>query len=227
VVRNLAQVGQERIVKESSLTLTRLRLMKNPLPQANRTTLEPERFQDRTVDFSKMKTDLSVEELRQWVKQIGKIPVFPPFFFTIETLSPAKTIGRGRTNLTLVTPTLVQTDATTPYASFDLSSTPSRNPTVQMHFETSAYGITSIETYFMQFTIETAGQSTFNLSGYAGAGTVLNAGTKVLNGLTSVTLVMQNVPPSQQTYGFLEQTAGGSWTWYSTLVRFPPVVFEP
>lgn len=85
----------------------------------------------------------------------------------------------------------------------------------------------SVATYIMEFTIEVFGQSTFNLRGFAGSGAVVNAGTKVLNGPTRVSLVLQNVPPSQQTFGFLEQTAGGPWNWFSTQVRFPPVVLAP
>jgi hypothetical protein len=93
-----------------------------------------------------------------------------------------------------------------------------------MHFEPSAYGITSAATYIMEFTIETFGQSTFNLDGFAGSGTLVNKGSKVLNGQVRVSLIMQNVPPAQQTFGFLEQTAGGPWNWFSTQVRFPPIV---
>ena len=78
----------------------------------------------------------------------------------------------------------------------------------------------------MEFTIEAFGQSTFNLVGFAGSGTVLNAGTKVLNGPARVSLVLKNVPPSQQTFGFLEQTAGVAWNWFSTQVSFPPLVIK-
>ncbi len=50
---------------------------------------------------------------------------------------------------------------------------------------------------------------------------------RVLIGSVTVQLVMQNVPPTMQTYGFLQQTSGASWNWYSTMIRFPPLVFEP
>src|SRR4029077_19918619 len=93
-----------------------------------------------------------------------------------------KTVERGRTNLTIIVPTIVQTDATTPNAGFDRGATPSRNPAIQMHFEPSAYGMTSVATYIMEFSIQVFGQSTFNLSGFAGSGTVLNGGTVVLTG---------------------------------------------
>lgn len=183
---------------------------------------EVEPFDKRSIDLTKFKPDLSAKDFKKLFGPIGGVSIFP--FLPIETLSATKTVGRGRTNLTIVVPTIVQIDTPTPRASFDRRATPSRNPVIQMHFEPSAYGITSVATYIMEFTIEVFGQSTFNLSGFAGSGTVLNAGTKVLNGQTRVSLVLQNVPPSQQTFGFLEQTAGGPWNWFSTQVRFPPLV---
>jgi hypothetical protein len=203
--------------------------MKNrPAIAAKQPVQEIEPRGDQTIDYTKFKQDLSENELHQLLEPLlVKIPVFPPFILTIDSLSATKTIGRGRTNLTLIVPTILQTDATTPSASFDMSKTPSRNPTVQMHFEPIAYGITSVENYFMQFSVQTFGQATFNLSGFAGAGTVLNGGTKVVNGSAVLTLVLQNVPPAQQTFGFLEQTAGAPWSWFSTAVRFPPIVIKP
>ena len=182
--------------------------------------LEP--FDKRSIDPTTFKPDLSAKDFKELLGSIGGVLIFP--FLPIETLSATKTVGRGRTNLTIIAPTIVQIDAATPRASFDRQFTPSRNPVIQMHFEPSAYGITSVATYIMEFTIEVFGQSTFNLSGFAGSGTVLNAGTKALNGQTRVSLVLQNVPPSQQTFGFLEQTAGAPWNWFSTQVRFPPLV---
>ena len=181
--------------------------------------LEP--FDKRSIDLTKFKPDLSARDLKKLLGPAGGIVVFP--FLPIETLSATKTIGRGRTNLTIIVPTIVQIDAATPSATFNKQSQ-TRNPVIQMHFEPSAYGITSVGTYIMEFTIQVFGQSTFNLSGFAGSGTVLNAGTKVLNGQARVSLVFQNVPASQQTFGFLEQTAGGAWNWFSTQVRFPDIV---
>ena len=181
--------------------------------------LEP--FDKRSIDLTKFKPDLSAKDLKKLLGPAGGIVVFP--FLPIETLSATKTIGRGRTNLTIIVPTIVQIDAAMPSATFNKQSQ-SRNPVIQMHFEPSAYGITSVGTYIMEFTIQVFGQSTFNLSGFAGSGTVLNAGTKVLNGQARVSLVFQNVPAAQQTFGFLEQTAGGAWNWFSTQVRFPDIV---
>jgi hypothetical protein len=183
---------------------------------------EIEPFDKRRVDLAKFKPELSDKELHKLLGSIGDIIAFP--FLPIETLSPTKTIGLGRTNLTFIAPTVVQIDTPTPRATFDVRAQ-TRHPGIQMHFEPIAYGITSVAMYFMEFTIQVSGQSTFNLSGYAGGpGHVLNDGTKVLNGQTTVTLVLKNVDPTQHTSGFLEETSGVDWQWFRTKVRFPPIV---
>ena len=79
----------------------------------------------------------------------------------------------------------------------------------------------------MTFAIECFGQTTFNLNGFAGSGNLTNAGTKVLGGKITVTLGFNNVPPSQQTFGFLEQTAGAPWDFFSVQARFPFPVLQP
>jgi hypothetical protein len=198
--------------------------MKKNSSKAGKKAPELEAFDKRTVNLARFKPDLSEKDFKNLLTPIGGVIIFP--FQPIETLSCTKTIGRGRTNLTIIVPTIVQVDATVPRASFDRRATPSRNPVIQMHFEPGAYGITSVATYIMEFSIETFGQSTFNLNGFAGSGTLVNTGTKVLNGQVRVSLIMQNVPPSQQTFGFLEQTAGGAWNWFSIQVRFPPIVIS-
>jgi hypothetical protein len=78
----------------------------------------------------------------------------------------------------------------------------------------------------MEFNIQTFGSATFSPKGYVGSGSLPNAGTKVINGSMTVQLIMQNVQPSQQTYGYLSQTSGASWTWYATNIRFPWLVIE-
>jgi hypothetical protein len=198
--------------------------MAKPSLKAGGKVKEPVPFDDRKIDFSKFKPDLRAKDVIKLVGGLGKV-VF--LSLPIETLSPTKTIGKGRTNLTIIVPTIVQIDRPTPTASFDRRVTPSRNPIIQMHFEPIAYGITSPATYIMEFVIQAFGQSTFNLQGFAGASPVLNTGTKVLNGLVGVSLIMQNVAPAQQTFGFLEQTGGVAWDWLSVQVRFPDIVLQP
>lgn len=200
-------------------------MAKNSTKAASKKTQPHEDFVKRSVNFAKFKPDLLDKDFTSHLTPIDGVIIFP--WTPIETLSCTKTIGLGRTNLTIIRPTIVQVDATVPRATFDRTATPQRNPVIQMHFEPSAYGITSVATYIMQFTIETFGQATFNLQGFAGSGTLANNGTKVLNGQVKVSLIMKNVPPAQQTFGFLEQTAGGAWNWFSTQVRFPPIVISP
>ena len=191
-----------------------------PAKAAGKKVTEVEPFDKRSIDFAKFKPDLTVKELQKLFGPKGGIVVFP--FGPIETLSATKTLGRGRTNLTIIMSTIVQIDSNVPNATFDRRATPSRNPVIQMHFEPIAYGITSVATYIMEFTIQTFGQSTFTLSG--GPVPVTNAGTKVLNGPAKVSLVFPNLSPVQQVFGFMEQTAGSAWSWFSTSVQFPPIV---
>ncbi len=199
-------------------------MKKTSIKSASKIVAEIVPFDKQVTDFAKFKSDLTAKDLQNLFTSKGDSRFY--YFSPIETLSCTKTIGFGRTNLTIIVPTIVQVDATSPRASFDRRSTPSRNPIIQMHFEPSAYGITNKATYIMVFTIEAYGQSTFNLQGYAGAGTIVNNGTKVLNGPNRVSLIMKNVPPTQQTYGYLEQTAGGAWDWLSTQVTFPPLLIK-
>ena len=199
-------------------------MKKSSSGQSSTKVKELEPFDKRSVDVARFKQDLTQGDLKQLLAPNLAVVVFP--FLPIETLSCTRTLGRGRTNLTVIAPTIVQIDSATPSASFDVRSQ-TRHPAIQMHFEPSAYGITSVATYIMEFSIQVFSQSTFNLAGFAGSGAVLNGGTKVLNGPAKVSLVLQNVPPAQQTFGFLEETAGGAWAWFSVQVRFPPIVAQP
>lgn len=188
--------------------------------KAARKVAEIEPFDRRKIKLTKAKAELSAKDLQKLAKP-GSFP-----FLAIETLTPTKTIGRGRTNLTLIAPTVFQTDATVPRASFDVRAQ-TRKPAAQMHFQPSGYGITSVATYIMEFTVETFGQSTFNLQGGPFTVNILNAGTKTLNGLSSVALVFKDLPPSSEVFGFLEQTSGAVWNWFSISVRFPDLVIGP
>ena len=198
--------------------------MKTSIKKNGKKVSEAVPFDKKVINFTKFKPELTEKKLKDLLGDLSGPIVH--YFAPIETLSCTKTIGLGRTNLTIIVPTIVQTDAASPRASFDRRSTPSRNPIIQMHFEPIAYGITGNATYLMTFAIEVFGQSTFNLQGYAGSGTISNNGTKVLNGSNWVSLIMKNVPPAQQVYGYLEQTAGGAWDWISVKVAYPPLVIK-
>jgi hypothetical protein len=186
--------------------------------------LESAPFDANTVDFGSFEPDISPHD---WAEKYRSGALSPFFYFRpIDLLSPVKTVGRGRTNLTLIMATIVQTDAATPYAGFDMRATPSRRPAVSMHVEPSAYGIAATGTYVMSFAIETSGPVTFSLSGYAAGGTLSGAGAKTVNGQQTVSLVFNNVPASAQFYGTLEQTGGGVWSWYRTSINYPPLVLQ-
>ncbi len=155
-------------------------MKKAPSKTASRKDLELVPFDKHVTGYSKFKPDLTAKDLETLLTPIGGVFSFP--FTPIETLSCTKTVGHGRTNLTIIRPTIVQVDAASPRASFDRRSTPSRNPAIQMHFEPIAYGISFAATYIMEFTVEVFGQSSFTLDGGVGAGTLGNNGNKVLNG---------------------------------------------
>lgn len=186
-------------------------------------TVELEPFQPRKVNLAKFKSDISRSQRRTLFGAVGLGGRLPGFLLPIETLSVTNTVGRGRTNLTFIRPTIVHVDATTPFAGFDRRESPARAPAIQMHFEPQAYGITTASNYVMEFAIETFGSATFRIDGSFGF--ITNTGLVTVNGRRIVTLVFQNVPPAEQTFGFIEQTAGERWNWFSVSARFPiPVI---
>ena len=186
----------------------------------------PEPYDRRKVDFSKFKPDLPPSKLEALFKfPAGGLDPFAISFLTIDTLSVTKMVGLGRTNLTFIRPTIVQADTASPFAEFDRQLSPSRNPAVGAHFQPSGYGIANVSSYVIAIGIEAFGQCTFSLSGYAGSGTVSNTGTKSVNGKQSLTLGLHNVPPSQECWISVDQTAGRVWRFYFARIRFPfPVI---
>ena len=182
--------------------------------------VEPPPFDDNKVDDSKFKPELSALDIvKLTAKNVGHVIVFP--FGPIDTLSPTKPLGKGRTNTTLINSTIVQTDAATPYAAFGAGGV------VSVHFEPVAYGITGTATYVVEFDVVTFGSTTLNLSAYAGAGTVSNAGNKTINGQTTLQLVMHGVANTQQTWAAVQQISGASWQWFRTRIKFPDIVITP
>ena len=181
-------------------------------------------FSKKIVDVTRFKPDLSPKNL---VALFGFPKAFDLSFLTIDALSVTKTVGKGRTNLTFVRPVIVQADAATPFANFDRQVSPSGDPAISMHFEPKAYGITAVSSFLMVFSIQCFGPTTFTAGGFAGSGTLENAGTKVFNGAVSVSLGFNNVPPSQQTHGFLQQTGGAPWSFFSVRARYPfPILIQ-
>ena len=151
----------------------------------------------------------------------------PIFWAPIEVLSPSKTVGLGRTNLTLVRPTVVQTDTSVPFAGFDRRLSPNRNPAVSVHFNPGAYGATGPGTYVFTFAVDAPTRAHFTPSGFAGSGTVDAPGSIRFEGRRVITIILRDVPAGQDTFATIEQTAGESWSWLSTRIAHPPIIFEP
>ena len=193
--------------------------MTKPISGFTGKVVEPPPYDDNKIDNSKFKPELSALDIIKLTQTSGGIIVFP--FGPIETLSPIKPVGKGRTNTTLINAAIDQTDAVTPYAAFGAGGV------VSNHFEPVAYGITTTATYVVEFDVLTFGSTTLNLSAYAGAGTVSNAGNKVVNGQTTLQLVMHSVPNTQQTWAAVQQISGGSWQWFRTRIKFPDIVINP
>ena len=147
-------------------------------------------------------------------------------FAPVETLSPGKTLGKGRTNLTLIEPTIIQVDTTPPappFANFDKTKS-ERNPAIQMHFDPAAYGFTSPQTFIMEFTLSVVGTASFNLGAGPFGLNITGVGTRNVSGNVRVSIVFHRLAPGQKVFGFVEQTSGGSWTWFQTQIRLPSLV---
>ncbi|HEX6366104.1 MAG TPA: hypothetical protein VF000_08165 [Agromyces sp.] len=179
-----------------------------------------------SVTFAEFESDLTAED---WMtkRRAGELGLGPIFWAPIEVLSPVKPVGKGRTNLTLIRPTILQTDATEPYAGFDRRESPNRNPAVAVHFNPGAYGATGVATYVFTFAVEAYTRCGFTPSGYAGSGTVDAPGSIRFEGRRVITIILRNVQPGQDTWTSIEQTSGENWSWFSTRISHPPLVFEP
>jgi hypothetical protein len=198
------------------------------------TTTPPRSTSADFAEFDRTSADIrtfpDTLDLRDLAEKYNPAELFVPSHFwyrTFETLSPTKTVGLGRTNVTLIMPTILQTDATTPYAGFDPAQTPTRKPSAGIHFIPSAYGNTSAATYVVSFSIETFGPVTFTVSAPTFIGGVSGAGSRVVNGTASVSVVFANLAPNQPVYVSLDQTAGVGWNWYATRISYPPIVLQP
>lgn len=179
-----------------------------------------------TAPFADFETDLTAED---WAakRRAGELGFGPIFWAPIQVLSPTVTVGLGRTNLTLIRPTIVQTDAAEPYAGFDLRESPHRNPAVSVHFNPAAYGATGPGTYVFTFAVDAPTRAAFTPSGYAGSGTVDAPGSIRFSGRRVITIILRNVPPGLDASAAIEQTSGEAWSWFSTRIAHPPLVFDP
>ena len=180
---------------------------------------------ERVVEAAEFEADLTAAD---WTAKfpLEDLTHAPIHLAPYEVLSPVKTVGRGRTNLTLIRSTVFQTDAATPFASFDLRESPNRNPAVSVHFNASAYGITWTGTYVFTFAVDAPTRAAFTPSGFAGSGTVDAPASIRFAGRRVITVILRNVPPNQDVNAAIEQTSGEAWSWFSTSIGRPPLVID-
>jgi hypothetical protein len=180
---------------------------------------------ERVVESAEFEADLTAAD---WTAKfpLEDLTHTPIHLAPYEVLSPVKTVGRGRTNLTLIRSTVFQTDAATPFASFDLRESPNRNPAVSVHFNASAYGITWTGTYVFTFAVDAPTRAAFTPSGFAGSGTVDAPASIRFAGRRVITVILRNVPPNQDVNAAIEQTSGEAWSWFSTSIGRPPLVID-
>lgn len=178
---------------------------------------------ERVVEAAEFEADLTAAD---WIAKFPLDDLTPFHFAPYEVLSPTRTVGRGRTNLTLIRPTILQTDAASPFAAFDLRESPNRNPAVSVHFSASAYGITWTGTYVFTFAVDAPTRAAFTPSGFAGSGTVDAPASIRFAGRRVITVILRNVPPNQEVNAAIEQTSGEAWSWFSTSIGRPPLVID-
>jgi hypothetical protein len=186
---------------------------------------------DRNIDLTKFKPDLTSENLEKILTPVRLRDVNLLVFPTIEIITPLKTVGSGRTNLTLKFPTIVQTDATPAFANFDFRKLPPNpasfeRPAVSVHFDPSKYGLTGNASFVISFTVEVNGSSPFTLGAFTIPGPVTGTGPRTISGRQTVSLVFNSVPANLQYFADITQTGGGAWTWFQTRISFLPILIS-
>ena len=177
--------------------------------------IDPATF-ERTLSLTDLARRISVHEIITF-----------PWFRPIDTISPTHTVGKGRTNLTLIAPDIMQTDTTgTPYASFTNRSTLSGGPGVAVHFSPGDHGATAAGDYVVTFVIAANGSVNLNVAAYAGAGSTTGTGARTVNGNVGVVVGLKNVAPTQVTWASIQQTGGSTWQWYRTAIEYPPLIIQ-
>lgn len=145
------------------------------------------------------------------------------FTRTLDTLSPVHTVGMGRTNLTIIAPTIVQLDTPVPFAGFDLVAG-RRAGAVAMHVDPAAYGHQPGESYEVAFVVQTDGACSF--SWQAGFDADQRTGVATVNGLGAVGMSLGTFTPGAVGLANIQQTSGATWRW-QRLVISRPLVLQP
>jgi hypothetical protein len=150
---------------------------------------------------------------------------FDPSIFmrTVETLSPAHPVGTGRTNVTIIAPTIVQLDTPVPFAGFELVA--GRRPgAVAMHVDPAAYGLAPGDRYDVAFVVQTDGACTF--SWQAGFDATQRTGAASVNGQGVIGMGLGVFTQGAVGLANIQQTSGTTWRW-QRLVITRPLVLEP
>ena len=180
-----------------------------------------------TIDLSTFEQTMSFKELATEIR-LNDVIHLPWWLQPIEIISPTHTVGKGRTNLTVIAPDILQTDTTgTPFAAFNFRQVPSGGPGVSVHFLPSAYGITATANYVMTFLLSVSGPTKLTSAGSVIGGSVTGAGTKTVNGNVAMSVLLNNVQASQVVNASVTQREpGGSWSWFSTSIEHPPLILQ-
>lgn len=170
----------------------------------------------RKVDFSAFANDITPSASSH--PGVGGAALNSP----IETLSITHLVGRGRTNTTIVRPTIVQTDAASPYATLDMTKVLDGQPGVGVHFEPDAYGIAETRDYVVSFYLDCSTECLFDVTQY-GAYNPSGIGNRPITGRQVLTVALDVVPSAAQCTVSVTQIAGTAWNWYQTVIGPPPI----
>lgn len=185
-----------------------------------------ERFGESGSDLAAFEHDLTISD---WAERyrVGDIHLGPVIFSPFAEVSPTNLRTRAHTDTNLIQPSVVITDTTgTPYAGFDMTDTPNRQPAVAVHFLPTDFGITTVGTYVLRFYVD-ATSGVRLVTGVNAGVTVLRANSDSRSGPHTVSFTFVDLPPSQPVYADITQTQGTQWSWYRTTISYPPLVFTP
>src|SRR5262245_30404015 len=180
----------------------------------------PKPFENNKVDFSKFKTHPPASDIAKLALPAGKVWPQPP-----QVPSPTKTVGLGVTKLNLgYGAGDFVTRATTPYVHFSDSYNAAHLANVDVRFDPSAYGITSVANYVITFNIYLYKNAVFTLQGTGYPFPTLNW-SSLQPGWWSLQVPLQDISPSSYPYAVLMQrTLRAKWTWFFSAIKYPDIV---
>lgn len=182
-----------------------------------------ERFGESVRDLATFEHDLTIED---WAERyrVGQINLGPFIFAPFAEVSPSHLKAAAHTDTNLIQPSVVISDTTgTPYAGFDMTDTPNREPAVSVHFVPSDFGITGVGTYVIAFYVDTASGVRLTTSVNPGV-TVLRPNSDSRTGAHALSFTFVNLPPTMPAVATITQTQGTQWSWYRTTIAYPPLV---